>query len=126
MPGPSTKKLKLDSFHLPKDKFSKSLSKPFNFPQNFPPEVEGALSTKSMLPRTLNRFLTTIARAIYNEKCYPTAEEYRRVAEETIQRYPFLASPVGSPYVSVNDLPRFEYTNYFTNGLLIPTVIGPY
>ena len=57
-----------------------------------------------MIPHVLNRFLTTTARAIYNEKCYPTAEEYSRVAQEVIQWHPFLASPVGSPYVSVNDL----------------------
>lgn len=102
--SPSPKKIRLEMFHLPKDKHTKSLSTPFNLPKNYPPEVQCALSTKSMMPHTVNRFLTTIARAIYNEKCYPTAEEYSRVAQEIIGMYPFLASPVGNPHVSINHI----------------------
>lgn len=89
------------SFHLVNDKNKKSLSNPFQFPQNYPPEVECALKTKSMMPRTMNRFLTTLARSIYSEKCYPTAREYQHVAQEVIRKYPFLASPAGTPYVRI-------------------------
>ena len=33
-------------------------------------------------------------------KCYPTPEEYQRIGQQIIEKYPFLKSPVGVPYVS--------------------------
>ena len=88
-------------FKLPKDKDSKSLPCPFPLPQNYPPEVECALASKSMMPRQMNRFLTTVARAIYCHKCYPTTKEYENVAKQIVALYPFLASPAGTPYVRI-------------------------
>ena len=103
---PSTKRQRLElvkaqSFQLPNDKHQKELTDPFQLPQNYPPEVECALKSKAMMPRTMNRFLTTLARAVYSEKCYPTAKEYERVAKQVIRKYPFLASPAGTPYVRI-------------------------
>ena len=89
------------SFQLPNDKHQKRLSNPFKLPQNYPPEVECCLRSKTMMPRTMNRFLTTLARAVFNEKCYPTAKEYESIAKEVIRKYPFLASPAGTQYVRI-------------------------
>ena len=59
-----------------------------------------ALEAKALLPALSGRFYGILARAIYAMKCYPTPEEYRRIGQQIIDKYPFLKSPVGVPYVS--------------------------
>ena len=90
--------------HPPNDKGKKSLPCPFLLSQNYPPEVECTFSMQTMLPRQLNqdcRFLTTVARAIFSIKCYPTGNEYMNIAKQIVSKYPFLASSAGTPYVSI-------------------------
>lgn len=103
---PPPKKIKsrceVVKFRLPNDKGKISLPCPFPLPKNYPPEVECALSMKTMLPRQLNRFLTTVARAIFSVKCYPTGKEYENVAKQIVSNYTFLASPAGTPYVRIS------------------------
>ena len=98
------KKLKTEDnklkFQLPNDKNTKSIPHPFPFPQNYPPSVECALMAKVVPPEAMRKFLATTARAVYAIKCYPTTSEYETLGVEIIQRYPFMKSPAGCPYVS--------------------------
>ena len=87
-------------FKLTNDKQSITLPTPFPFPHNFPPSVECALRAKMMTPEAMKKFLATMARALYALKCYPTAGEYEAIGVQVIQRYPFMKSPAGCPYVS--------------------------
>ena len=98
---PRVQSVQAPSFKLQYDKHQRCLSDPFKFPLNYLPEVECALKSKTMMPRTTNRFLTTLARVVFNEKCYLTAKEYESVAKQVIRKYPFLASPAGTPYVRI-------------------------
>ena len=60
------------SFTLVNDKLSKPLPDPFPFPDNYSPE---ALNNKVMPPKTLEKFVTAVARAAFAIKCYPTSQE---------------------------------------------------
>lgn len=99
-----TKRQKIEGdaqfFQLTNDKNTTSLPNPFPFPQNYTPRVECALRSKVMPPEVMKKFLAAIARAVYSIKCYPTASEYESLGVQIIQRYPFLKSPAGCPYVS--------------------------
>ena len=75
------------------------LTETFSLPQSFPPHVEGALAEKSMNSRALAAFITTIGRAVFAVKRYPSASEYDTVSRLVIERYPFLKSPLGRGYV---------------------------
>ena len=102
--GPPSKKVKSENeaasvFHIPQDKFTAKLPDPFPLPTNFPPKVMYALEAKALLPALNGRFYGVLARVIYAMKCYPTPE-YRRIGQQIIEKYPFLKSPVGVPYVS--------------------------
>jgi hypothetical protein len=48
----------------------------FTLPMNFPLHVESALVEESMTSRPFAAFITTIARAVFAVKCYPSATEY--------------------------------------------------
>lgn len=101
--SPKRQKVDIDTplqFRLTNDKESITLPTPFPFPQNFPPSVECAIRTKVMPPEAMRRFLAVMARALYAIKCYPTAGEYEAIGVQVIQRYPFMRSPAGCPYVS--------------------------
>ena len=87
-------------FKLTNDKQSITIPTPFPFPQNFPPIVECALRRKSIPPDAMSRFLSVMARATYAIKCYPAPGEYESIGVQVIQRYPFMKSPAGCPYVS--------------------------
>ena len=101
--GPPSKKIKSENaaavFHIPQDKHSTKLPDPFPFPTNFPPKIMHALEMKAMLPNHSGRFYGVIARAVYAIKCYPTHAEYEQLGQQIIDKYPFLMSPVGEPYV---------------------------
>ena len=98
---------KQQEFQLANDKALAVLPVPFPFPANYPPIVESALLGRVVPPEAMKRFLSCIARAVYAIKCYPTSQEYESVGMQVIQKYPFMKSPAGSPYVS------FVYTSYF-------------
>lgn len=107
---PPTKKVKFDEsesarqFKLANDKHTTTIPNPFPFPKNYPPAVECALHAKIVPQEILNRFLAVTARAIYAIKCYPRSNEYDAIGVQIIQKYPFLKSPIGCPYVSFNYL----------------------
>ena len=54
-----------------------------------------------MLPNQCGKFCGVIACAVYAIKCYPTSAEYERLGQQILEKYPFLKSPVGAPYVSI-------------------------
>lgn len=87
-------------FRLKNDKNTTSIPTPFPFPQNYTPSVECALRAKVMPPEVMKKFLAGLARAVYAIKCYPTPSEYEALGVQIIQKYPFLKSPAGCPYVS--------------------------
>ena len=95
--GPPPKKVKSENeaaavFHIPPDKFTAKLPDPFPLPTNFPPKL-------CMLWK-LRLCCRVLARAIYAMKCYPTPGEYQQIGQQITEKYPFLKSPVGIPYVS--------------------------
>lgn len=57
-----------------------------------------------MTKDTTSDFLSSIAGAIFVYKRYPTRDDYTVVARAIIAKYPFMSSPVGTPYVS---LPKY-------------------
>lgn len=48
-----------------------------------------------MTSRPFAAFITTIARAVFAVKRYPSATEYDVVAKLVVEKYPFLKSPPG-------------------------------
>lgn len=79
----------------------KPLLDPFPLPQNFRVDVELALKTGKMTRETQKAFISAIAGSMLTYKCYPTKEEFTRVATNVVRKYTFLRSQVGSPTVSV-------------------------
>lgn len=75
------------------------LPDPFVLPRNYPPVVTAALQKKLLIGNARARFFHTIASAIFYFKGYPTSEEYRRVSEAILAKYPFLIGAGGSPHV---------------------------
>lgn len=100
--GPASKKIKLEykPFALENDKLMKPLPDPFPFPENYSPEITVALTNWLMPPKTLEKFVTAVARAAFALKCYPTSKELERVAIQAIEKWEFLRAPQGSPFVS--------------------------
>ena len=93
------------SFKLLKDKYAKSLPDPFKFPENYSPLVSSGLSSENMIPHTVEKFITEIARAAFTFKYYPLPEEFSRLAQQCVQKYPFLASTAGGHVIlAVNNL----------------------
>ena len=77
------------------------LPDPFPLPKHFTADVETALATGKMTRETTSSFLSSIAAAMLVHKRYPTKEDYVCVARSVLQKYTFMSSPVGTPYVSV-------------------------
>jgi hypothetical protein len=74
------------------------IAESFVLPQNFPPHVESALAEKSLTSRSMSAFITTVARAVFAIKRFPTTREYDTVSRLVVQRYPFLKSPLGQGF----------------------------
>lgn len=71
----------------------------FTFPQNYCPEVEASLREKSMTLKTSRLFYTSIARAMFALKRYPTRNEFDWIARRIVNKYKFLKSPLGDGHV---------------------------
>ena len=78
------------------------LPDPFPLPKHYRADVEVALANGKMTKETTSSFLSSIASAMLVYKRYPTHDDYVGVARTILQKYSFMASPVGTPYVSNN------------------------
>ena len=87
------------------------LPDPFPLPQNFRPDVELALKSGNMTTNTRKAYLSQVASAIFGYKKYPIREEFMRVADQIIRRYPFLQSPMPGGSKTVSDLLTYS-THY--------------
>ena len=76
------------------------LPDPFPLPKHYRADVEVALASGKMTKETMSAFLSAIAAAMLVHKRYPTREDYICVARSVVQKYSFMASPAGTPYVS--------------------------
>ena len=80
------------------------LPDPFPLPKHYRADVELALKSGNMTEDTNRAFLSCVAASMFTYKRYPTADDYRNVARVIIQKYPFMKSPTGTPYVSFNGI----------------------
>ena len=92
-PPGGIKKLKMEEQSLPD---------PYEFPDNFRPDVELALSNKQLTKETAKAFISRVAAHIFTYKKYPSQDEYVSVARAVIAKYPFMKSPTGRPIVSLD------------------------
>ena len=100
---PSLEKTKESKFLVKKSMISKTedenipLPDPFELPKNFRPDVASALKLGKMTLSTNRAFLSSIASAMF---VYKSSDDYINVARSIVNRYPFMKSPTGKPYVS--------------------------
>ena len=90
----STKKQSYLAF-ASKRKQEPPLQMPFELPINFPENIKVGLAEKQLAGRKRSKFVTKIAEAMYFQKSYPTADEYRHVAGLIIRKWPFLGETAG-------------------------------
>ena len=76
------------------------LPNPFLLPKHFRADVEVALKSGKMTKETESAFLSAVASSMLIYKRYPTKDDYILVARTIVEKYKFMASPVGTPYVS--------------------------
>ena len=76
------------------------LPDPFPLPKHYRIDVETALARGKMTKETMSAFLSAVAGAMLVYKHYPTRDDYVCVARTVVQKYSFMSSPVGTPYVS--------------------------
>ena len=75
------------------------LPDPFELPKHYRADVEVDLKSGSMTEDTTRSFLSSVAASMFTYKRYPSADDYRNVARVIIQKYPFMKSPTGKPYM---------------------------
>ena len=78
------------------------LPDPFPLPKNYRSDVEIALKSGELTQETRSTFLSAVASAMLNYKKYPSKDDHCCVARSIIVKYPFMKSPVGATYVSIN------------------------
>ena len=66
----------------------------FPFPGHYTADIELALKMKQVQPWQLAKLVTRIAHVMFDYKRYPTRKEYERVAQQLVDKYPFLTSPL--------------------------------
>ena len=71
------------------------LPMPFDLPRNFPTTVQIGLDQQALTGRPRAKFITTIAQAVYRFKSYPTADEYRHIAQQIVKKWKFLEAKNG-------------------------------
>ena len=81
----------------------KDIPDPFPFPPHYQPDIELSLKLRVLQPNQVARLITRLDNAMFLYKRYPKRCEYERVAQQVIQKYPFLKSPI-HPYVSLHNL----------------------
>ena len=75
------------------------LPNPFPLPQYFPATVEVGMQNESI--GIISKFATSIASSIL---CYPTTQEFTEVAQQVIEKYPWMKARLGPPtvcYISI-------------------------
>lgn len=77
------------------------LPNPFPLPKYFRRDVLDKLNSKEMTSESTSAFLSSIASSMLLYKQYPTHDDYVCVGRSVIEKYPFMASPAGTPYVSL-------------------------
>ena len=77
------------------------LPDPFPLPKHYRTDVEVALASGKMTKETMSAFLSAVAGAMLVFKRYPTRDDYVCVARTVVLKYGFMASPVGTPHVSI-------------------------
>lgn len=75
------------------------LPSPFNLPKHYRSDVEMGLEIGKMTKETMSSFLSSVAAAMLVHKRYPTKDDYVCVARSVIEKYTFMSSPTGTPYV---------------------------
>lgn len=78
------------------------LPNPFPLPKYFRRDVQDKLTSGEMTTETTASFLSDIASAMLCYKLYPTPDDYDSVGRCIIKKYPFMAAPIGTPYVSAS------------------------
>jgi len=64
--------------------------------------VTSSLKEQRLFGKARANFITTIAKAIYQVKCYPTREEYECIATQIISKWSFLSEQLGHvSYIAV-------------------------
>ncbi len=66
---------------------------------------------------TNKAFLSTVTASMFSHKRYPSADDYTNVARTIVQKYPFMKSPTGKPYVS------FYFCVYVRNTAVYRTLV---
>ena len=78
-----------------------SLPNPFPLPLNYRADIETGLRTGIMSKEAKSHFFSKVASSMFQYKKKPTKEEYTRVAQQLIAKYPFLEPPnLDEPLVS--------------------------
>ena len=67
---------------------------PSPFPSHYRSDIELGLKLQTMTPLTLSKFLTRIANVMFMYKRYPKMADFESVANEIVDRYPFMKSPL--------------------------------
>jgi len=62
---------------------------------NFQKNISSSLEQQQLFGKARTGFITTIAKAIYKAKCYPSREEYECVAAQIILKWNFLSKQLG-------------------------------
>lgn len=68
---------------------------PFELPINFPDNIKDGLANEHLVGKPRSKFVTKIAEALFCQKSYPTAEEYKHVTGQIIKKWPFFEKTVG-------------------------------
>ena len=63
-----------------KQKQEPPIKLPFSLPINFPDNIKEGLAKENLVGKPRSKFVAKIAEALYCQKSYSTAEEYRHVA----------------------------------------------
>jgi len=73
------------------------LPNPFQLPQHFLATVEVGLPNESI--GIISKFATCIASSILYFEQYPTTQEFTEVAQQVIEKYPWMKARLGPPMV---------------------------
>ena len=99
------------------------LPNPFPLPKHYRADVEVALANGKMTKTTTCSFLSSVASAMLVYKRYPTHDDYVGVARTILEIYGFMASPIGTPYVSNKVVSIFNVTLIlFSQGAIVLTL----
>jgi len=66
------------------------LPHPFQLPDNYCKVVRDGLDSTVMSGKARTKFIASIASAMFCYKQHPTKVEYRHVAHQIVQKYPFM------------------------------------